>query len=148
MSFVSDIVRETFWSSSPEHGPVIDSTMSTMANVLYGVQIEIMLTDTSATNEYATIYLNDENFGDCNPRGNQCGCTYETCSSLMNTKIQPNSTSIKIRIEFSSEVNTHTCQCPVENGEMATGAVRITLTPDPGEISVYVICIYVYLIFP
>ena len=103
-------------------------------NTRYDVQVEIMETDTEASNEYAIITLNGENLGACYPGGSNRGCKYINCSNqknwiIGNSTIKTNSgqKSIQISIQYSQYVSGSET-CPI-NGTTSPGVARITLTP-------------------
>ena len=108
-------------------------------NTRYDVQVEIMETDTEASNEYAIITLNGENLGACYPGGSNRGCKYINCSNqknhgknhgiIGNSTIKTNSgqKSIPISIQYSTYVSGSET-CPI-NGTTSPGVARITLTP-------------------
>ena len=106
----------------------------------YDLQVEIMQTDTDASDEYAIITLNGQNFGACYPGGSHRGCEYVNCSNQKNMiignstmKSNRGQTSIPIIIQYSQYVSGSTT-CPV-NGTNSPAAARITLTPTGKDFS-------------
>ena len=102
----------------------------------YIVDVEIVITDTGESFEYADITLDGKNFGRCNPSLSDHSCTWHNCSVMSqgtNVKRQVITSTdgvIVFKAKYSSDVDqAQTCSV---DGATGTAIVRETLTPTNG----------------
>ena len=98
-----------------------------MPNKMYGVKVELMMTDLDTTSEYADITIDGVNYGTCNPSGSQMSCQWYTCTGLSQSQVTTASSSVSIQIQYSSGVND-LGDCTAD-GLSGHGVARITLIP-------------------
>ena len=105
--------------------------MNVASGTTYTVQVELMITDLSSSQEYATITVGTTELGTCDG-GNTCDgcCTWYTCQGLTSNQITSTSTNINLVLQYSSEVSsTHAACTDSVSGSTGGGVARITLTP-------------------
>ena len=147
INWLSANIQQVFWTTSTSNAPLISGTMPVAESTRYNVQVELMQTDTDASNEYAVIILNGLNFGACYPGGTHRGCEYVNCSNQKNRiignstmKTDSGQTSIPIAIKYSNHVSGSSYRCPI-NGTISPAVARITLTPIGRYLSLWITCL-------
>ena len=111
---------------------IVGSIDNIIPNQLYNVQIEVMQTDMSSYTEYAAISLNGVSYGNCdggNTNDGACGW-YDCQSQISNNQITSSSTSVSVRLAYTSSVaSSHSTCTDSASGESGGGVARVTLTP-------------------
>ena len=112
-------------STSPSNGPLIMQDIAVSPNQIYGVQVEVMLTDLNSASEYADISINGVNVGQCNPNYGQSSCAWYTCT-ISPSQASSTNTMLSIQLQYSSAVgNFAIC---TSNGQTGHAVARVTLT--------------------
>ena len=100
---------------------------------MYLVDVEIVITDTYASNEYADIIFDGKNFGRCNPSLADHNCTWHSCNvtihgtNVERQAIKSTNGVIAFKANYSRDVDqSRTCTV---DGVTGTAIVRVTLTP-------------------
>ena len=124
------------FTDSSTRAPTIQENINVIPHQSYIVDVEIVITDTEASHEYADITLDGKNFGRCNPSLSDHSCTWHNCSVMThgtNVKRQVITSPdgvIVFKAKYSSGVNqAQTCSV---DGATGTAIVRVTLTPTNG----------------
>ena len=121
----------TFYDSTgASSAPVVRGTLSVSPGIQYSVKVEIYQADLDSAEEYATITIGDENFGNCGNSAAQCRCEWYDCSTDLseeNFLASSGQTTVEVVATYSDEVNY--CPCPWGSPSVNTlGIIRITLT--------------------
>ena len=122
------------FTDSSTRAPTIQENINVIPHQSYIVDVEIVITDTQQSLEYADITLDGKNFGRCNPSLPDHSCTWHNCSVMThgtNIKRQVITSTdgvIVFKAKYSSDVDqAQTCTV---DGETGTAIVRVTLTPN------------------
>ena len=122
----------TFYDSTgASSAPVVRGTLSVSPGIQYSVKVEIIQADLNSGNEYATITIGDENFGNCGNSAAQCQCDdwYDCSNDLDKGNFLASSGQIAVEVvaKYSNAVNC--CACEYGSPSVNTlGIIRITLT--------------------
>ena len=111
-------------------GPMVNGSLVASPNVSYLASVEVVRTDLDSTSEFVTITINGEDFGICNPTGNN-NCSWALCSDYTsngryNTSISSPDGVFTIRAKFDNQVNNGSTFC---DPWKTYGVVRFTLKP-------------------
>ena len=123
----------TFYDSTgASSAPVVRGTLSVSPGIQYSVKVEIYQADLDSAEEYATITIGDENFGNCGNSAAQCRCEWYDCSNDLSEEIflaSSGQTAAVATATYSSTVDCFSCldDCAWE-GVDTLGIIRITLT--------------------
>ena len=109
-------------------GPMVNGSLVASPNVSYLASVEVVRTDLDSTSEFVTITINGEDFGICNPTGNN-NCSWALCSDYTsngryNRAISSATGSFTITAQFSDEVDSGGSTC---DPWKTYGIVRFTL---------------------
>ena len=121
----------TFYDSTgASSAPVVRGSLSVSAGVQYSVKVEIYQADLNSADEYATITIGGENFGDCGNSALQGICDWYDCSNDLdkgNFLASSGQIAVEVVATYSNEVNC--CACEYGSPSVNTlGIIRITLT--------------------
>ena len=97
------IAQKKFVSTTPQNGPLIEGTLSTLPGARYGVEVEILETDFGLVSEYVNVKINHQDFGKCTPSGTGT-CKWYLCT-LQKDKVETTKDTIDVTIKFSDESN-------------------------------------------
>jgi hypothetical protein len=126
------LIDTTVVLTSTDHidGPTISGSIPVLANRLYSVQIQLLVTDLDGHQEYASsITMGSISFGTCKTPGvRQCSCDYGNCSSLAHSTISTTSATLPVRIEFTKDVDPLCAPKCTANSNKVSVAARITLS--------------------
>ena len=91
-----------------------------------------MITDLDSSSEYVDIYLDGNKVGpSCNPSGvTEGSCAWYTCIGPNTQSIQATSTSLNVKLQYSSEVNamaacTDSCRTGLAVARVKLGKMNI-----------------------
>ena len=121
----------TFYDSTgASSAPDVRGTLSVCPGIQYSVKVEIYQADLNSADEYATITIGGENFGDCGNSALQGVCDWYDCSNDLdkgNFLASSGQMTVEFVATYSDEVNY--CPCPWGSPSVNTlGIIRITLT--------------------
>ena len=119
-------------SSSPQNGPLISQNIDVISNLLYNVNLEVMLTDLDSSTEYLTIDISGTGMapsitGTCNPNYGQASCDWYTCT-ISPTQAFSTNQILAVQLQYSSAVGSFaTCSYMGQTGH---AVARVTLAPS------------------
>ena len=99
------LVTETFTSTVPRHGPLINGEISTIPKALYNVMVEIKAKEKGeGTSEYANVTVNGKYFGRCSPSGDGT-CNWFMCDTLDQDVVIASGNTMVVIIQFGTGVD-------------------------------------------
>ena len=123
---------ETFSSGTSFPVLITGSIENVIDNQTYHVQVLIMQTDLSGSTEKAEIFLNGVSYGYCDGGNVRDGtCDWYNCESqITSNQIISSTTSVDIRIEYTSSVSSTFATCTDSStGNYGGGVARVVLSP-------------------
>ena len=121
-------VQQIFLGQDAVSKPLVVGSLAASPNVLYLASVEVVRADLDASSEFASITINGEDFGTCNPTGsNDCSwalCSDYTSNGRYNRAISSATGSFTITAQFSDQVDSGGSTC---DPWKTYGIVRFTL---------------------